>query len=99
MAFVKRIREGALIPRGYGVAWWDWLSCEGICLPIPLNVLASTARRGLIWLRRFGVTHQDHDGAIRSAGYAEGYQEGYNKGYDAGLRHRAIHDEVIQEPR
>lgn len=42
-------RPGELLPRGYGTAWWDWARNQGVCYPVPINLLARWARAA--WLR------------------------------------------------
>lgn len=48
---IKRIKEGQLIPRGYGIAWHDFMSGQYSCLPIGINVVAAFARNMYLWLR------------------------------------------------
>ena len=40
MRIAIRIHEGETYPRWYGLAWIDFVRCEAVCYPIPLNVLA-----------------------------------------------------------
>ena len=33
-------KEGEAIPKGYGLAYWDFCRAEGIFFPIPFNLIA-----------------------------------------------------------
>ena len=35
----REIQEGSIIPKWYGIAWYDWQANRAICYPIPLNLL------------------------------------------------------------
>lgn len=48
---IKRIKEGQIIPRGYGMAWHDFMTGQFVCLPLGLNVVAAIARNIYLWLR------------------------------------------------
>ncbi len=37
MKIQKRLDPGTMVPRGYGLAWHDWINCENVYYPIPLN--------------------------------------------------------------
>lgn len=41
----KYVSEGALMPRGYGLAWYDVMRRRGVCYPIPFNLLANGLRK------------------------------------------------------
>ena len=67
MSFIRRIKEGGVYPgRWYGVAYDEWGDdgCVSVvCLPIPLNVVASLwhgfwlrMRRGRPW-RSWGADY------------------------------------------
>ena len=36
---IRRIREGEMMPRFYGCAYYDYMRRYQICFPIPLNIL------------------------------------------------------------
>lgn len=55
-ACVRRVGEGFLIPRGFGVAWVRYDRQEAVCLPIPVNVIAAGVRAAWFWAKRGGVT-------------------------------------------
>ncbi len=66
MTLRKEIHEAAIIPTGYGLAWWEWNRPIAICYPIPLNVIVSLARRFWLALKHFGK--QDREMAAYQAG-------------------------------
>ena len=41
---IKKIDQGEILPRFYGVAWIDWYRDQAVCLPLGLNLLAGCAR-------------------------------------------------------
>ena len=45
MKFFKRINEGEVIPKCYGVCWYDVNRYAAICAPIGLNVIIGFARK------------------------------------------------------
>lgn len=48
---IKRIDQGGLLPRFYGVAWFDdWRTHSAVCLPVPINVLARVLRDAWLYL-------------------------------------------------
>lgn len=55
MKLLGTIAEGEILPRGYGLCWWDWRTNRATIAPIGLNVLLSAARWGWHWLR-FGAS-------------------------------------------
>ena len=47
----KRISEGDDIPKGYGIAWVDFLSMEAVCYPMGLNFMARWFRDAKYWIK------------------------------------------------
>lgn len=41
------VAEAAVIPRGYGVAWWRVDARVAVCFPVPFNIVAGYAHR--VW--------------------------------------------------
>lgn len=39
-----KINEGTAIPKGYGIAWRDFIRNRAICFPIPFNWFAKWGR-------------------------------------------------------
>lgn len=48
---VRIVAEGQLIPVGYGVAMVDWRTRDALCMPVPLNLVAASARRAWYWMK------------------------------------------------
>ncbi|MDQ0084568.1 hypothetical protein J2W35_004937 [Variovorax boronicumulans] len=57
MSIKKEIRNGALIPAWYGIAWIEWHEGHhtGHCLPIPLNLVAGATRCVFLWAKHGGT--------------------------------------------
>ena len=67
----KEIREGEILPKGYGLAWYEMDRLVGIAYPIPLNIIFGFIRK--IWFR------------LKSGDlYVTGYDKGYLKGHEEG---------------
>ncbi len=69
---LKKITNGILIPRFYGVAWFRWQTNEAVCLPLGLNVLAAVLR-----VFYFSVKHA---GRIVQASPRDAYAQGLRDG-------------------
>lgn len=69
---IKKITNGTLIPRFYGVAWFRWQTSEAVCLPLGLNVLAALLR-----VLYFSVKHA---GRIVQASPRDAYAQGLRDG-------------------
>ena len=69
---LKKITNGEIIPRYYGVAWSRWQTGEAVCLPLGLNVLAALLRAAY-----FSIKHADRivQACPRDA-YAQGLRDG-----------------------
>ena len=84
------IRQGQVLPRGYGVAWRQHYRDCSVCMPVPLNVLAGWTRRLWHWLR-FGYVKD----SMRDAMVGRAYDRGYERGRELGewrteqIRHEA----------
>jgi len=39
MKLTRRIDQGEVIPKWYGVAYEDWLQCQAVCAVVPLNLV------------------------------------------------------------
>lgn len=69
---LKKITNGQLIPRFYGVAWFRWQAGEAVCLPLGLNVLAALARTAYFSVKHAGrIVHASPRDA-----YAQGLRDG-----------------------
>ena len=72
----REVDSGALIPRGYGVAWSRFDRDSFVCAPIPLNRLLSHGRAVLFWFMGYRQTWVDR--LVREAearGRAEGHAQ------------------------
>lgn len=70
-----RIVEGALIPRGYGIAYYDIARAEVICYPIPLNIFINYARK--IYWKLVKPSLPKIESVIAKA-YSKGKFDGWN---------------------
>lgn len=69
---IKKITNGELIPRFYGVAWFDWYRSQAVCLPLGLNVLAALGRSLYYSIK--------HAGRIVMANPRDAYAQGLSDG-------------------
>lgn len=53
---MKHVSNGELLPRFYGVAWFDWRGDHAVCLPLGLNVLAALGRTVYFSIKHAGKT-------------------------------------------
>lgn len=69
----RRVQGGYIIPRGYGIAWVNFVRDEAIAMPIPLNFICGAVRWAWYWLKapRF---------ATRNA------RDAYRQGVDQGIK-------------
>jgi hypothetical protein len=42
-AIFKPIPEGGKVPLGYGLAWRDWTTFTGVCMPLPFSLVVRLA--------------------------------------------------------
>jgi hypothetical protein len=69
---IKRVSNGYLLPRFYGVAWFDWQASQAVCLPLGVNVLAALGRSVYFSIKHAGrIVHQNPRDA-----YAQGLRDG-----------------------
>jgi hypothetical protein len=72
MIFVKRLKEGEMLPAWYGVAFYDFACGRCVAVPIPFNVIYALLRNIYIYIRVSGrAVHCNPREA-----YWQGYQEG-----------------------
>ena len=69
---LKKIANGEIIPRFYGVAWSRWQTGEAVCLPLGLNVLAALMRAAYYSIKLAGRVVQ----ACPRDAYAQGLRDG-----------------------
>ena len=63
-----------MIPRGYGIAYWNYTNLTAICYPLPLNFLISLCCRIYLVLKR-GVIPGSREIELRKA-YERGVSDG-----------------------
>lgn len=69
------IPEGAEFPRGYGLAYRNWMTLNAVCMPVPLNVIVGAGRR--FWFALVhGVRPSRWDAKVICA-RREGWQAGW----------------------
>lgn len=51
LSALRYVDEADSLPRGYGVAWYEFATAQAVCLPVPLNVCAGALRRAWLWFR------------------------------------------------
>lgn len=78
---VKYANSGSLLPRFYGVAWYDWQTNRAVCLPLVLNVLAAIGRSAYFSIK--------HAGRIVMENPRDAYAQGLRDGLEAFDRARA----------
>ena len=68
----KIIKEGGVIPKGYGVTWRMYNSClDIICHPIPINLIIRFYMH-CYWALQRGLFRSKYEGALITA-IAKGY--------------------------
>ena len=68
----QELREGEMIPKGYGIAYRNMDRYSVVIYPIPFNLIIGGLRRVWIWLMYGHKLYED------------GFHKGYNKGYSEG---------------
>ena len=78
--FIRKIKEGEIIPLWYGYAYYSFDCDIGIYMLVPLNFLAA----GLIWLKHkwFGFKQIPRGWNSTQEAYRRGYQSGYEEGFN-----------------
>lgn len=46
------LKEGECIPRGYGIAYWEYDRNVAIAYPVPFNKIAGVLIQFWVWLRK-----------------------------------------------
>lgn len=86
---IRKVGEGAMIPRGYGLAYWDFYRAEGVYYPIPLNLLAR------LWVRvHYHLMHgffPNKFEAMLIQEYRKGQRKAYELGKKVGFKEGAKH--------
>ena len=69
------VQVGEVIPKGYGLVYWDFCRDEAIFLPIPLNILARMGRI-IYWRFVYGLFPDKFEQKLQDA-YYKGKSEGW----------------------
>ena len=76
MRVSRRLMEGAELPFGWGLAWYEPSTATAVILPIPINVIAGWSRE--LWLLLMFKLQpkwvQKRDREIWLTGYRKGKQ-------------------------
>ena len=72
--FLIEVPEATVIPKGYGIVYWDYSSLTAVCAPIPSNLLIGLVYTIYTICKRGIVSH--HDIKIRREAYDRGFQDG-----------------------
>ncbi len=83
---LKKIHKGEVIPKLYGVYYYDYERMIVVCLPMPFNVVFKFFRNILNRIRQ-GLKPDLHTRLLRNnfnSGYYQGHKNGYDSGYKAG---------------
>ena len=86
----REVSEAAIVPFGYGVAYWRWDRPVAVCYPVPINVLVSLARRFWFALVRFGGWS---DPSVQA--YIDGLTQGRKEG--AEIRYQEGRTDAFKE--
>ncbi len=49
----KIVKQGEIMPRGYGTSYIEWFSGNNICHPIPLNIIIALCRKLKFFLSKY----------------------------------------------
>ena len=72
--FIRRIGEGEILPKGWGIAWREWNGFGAMIMPIPINIVVAHIRKIYYWF-------------VSGNWYKTGYDNGYDKGYSKGRKY------------
>ena len=81
--FFVKVDECEVIPRGYGVCWYDAYYCRKVCCPVPLNWLLPKLSR-FYWrivagpYPRTWVLSTKEAHMVRESRLSEGHKRGGN---------------------
>ena len=70
----KEVVEGARLPPGYGVAYYDWTMYRCVAYPVPLNLVVAVANRFWHWVTMWHPLAVERK--VQEA-YARGRQDGW----------------------
>jgi len=59
MRIAKRVGQGEMVPRFYGLVYRDYERCEAVCAPVPLNIALRYVRH-VWWWAKFRYASDEH---------------------------------------
>ena len=87
------IEEGCCLPRGWGVAYREWLRAVAVVYPIPLNFIVGYFHDVIMVLLYRGLLPSHFERRLRAEilrsekrGWMIGYAKGFDKGHKAGCK-------------
>lgn len=88
--FIRRLDPGDIPPRGFGLAWRDYMRDQGVVMPVPLNIIVAFFR-SLYWFLLVGwydhiTRDRDERALVDAILFQEACEDAYRDGYMAGLR-------------
>jgi hypothetical protein len=75
MIFVKRLKEGEMLPAWYGVAFYDFATNRMVAAPIPFNVIFVLLRKIYVYIRSGIKTVYFEPREAYWQGYTEGKKD------------------------
>lgn len=84
-----RLEEGERIPKGMGIAWWDYNRLEAVIFPVPFNIVLNWFRELWYKIVLFGNKGRMNRLLIKAyqKGRARGVSLSRGMAYEAGLKH------------
>jgi len=83
---IYELEEGGLLPRGFGIAYYEYYSNHVICYPIPLNLFINWGRK--LYYKIIGPSIPDIEKRLHRA---------YTKGVKAGWKaHKTRMEEELE---
>lgn len=73
----KWVRQGQMLPFGYGIAWYRSEDHVAICYPVPINWIIWILRE--LWIRLI-ITPKGYVYSVGKQQYADGWIHGYYEG-------------------
>ena len=84
MTIWRAVAEGGVVPKGYGIAWFEMLEGLAWCLPLPLNLIAGWSRR--VWHWAIACSQPSALDYARAQGYRAGRWRTLQSAHDEAER-------------
>lgn len=75
----RYVEEGEVLPKGYGIAYYEGMNQRYVAYPVPINHLVRVARDLWYWLVKYRPSKIDKI-------LAEEFNRGHSVGYSSALR-------------